>query len=45
MENWMKAALSGFIDENWTAFRDHLKDMGLVEDDVDTIIDELRPRE
>lgn len=45
METWMREALSGFIDENWQAFRDYLKNVGFDEDDADRIIDELRPRE
>lgn len=45
MDAWMREALSGFLDENWAAFRCHMKDMGFDEDDADAIVDELRPRE
>lgn len=48
MDNWMREALSGFIDENLAAFEAYLRDSALTSEATDPaseIMDELRPRE
>ena len=45
MEDWMREALTEFLEANWAAFEQHLKDTDWQGDDpAGEIMDELRPR-